>query len=158
MNKFSVSELPVTDTQKPVLYKIFFSDRYYLHKGKTLKESIDRFLDDIFRGMRGKSCPKSYSEVVSYCLKYPAMHKVSVEIVLNAEPDKILRKEATLYKSMKADPQSLNNTDEEPYKPEWMIKQSLGKRCDKDACIKAGVVNNKKQLFKFCPNCGRLNK
>lgn len=158
MNKFTITELPETKEDKPVLYRVYLSDKYYLHKSKTLKEGVDRFLDDVFRGIRGKSCPESYSEVVKYCLKYPAMHKVTVEVVLNAEPDKVLRKETVLYRTMRTDPRTLNRLDLEPYKPEWMIKQSLGKRCDKDACIKAGDVNKKKLSFKFCPNCGRLNK
>lgn len=158
MTKFTIGLFPETDTTKPVLYKVGFSDRYYLHKSKTLKEGVDRFLDDVFRGMRGKSCPESYSEVVKYCLKYPAIHKVSIEVVLNNEPDKILRKETALYKSMRLDPRSLNRLDIEPYKPEWMVKQTLGKRCDKDACMKSVTLNGRKQSFKFCPNCGRLNK
>lgn len=158
MTKFTLGALPPTDTTKPVLYKVGFSDKYYLHKSKTLKEGVERFLDDVFRGMRGKSCPESYSEVVKYCLKYPAIHKVSIEVILNSEPDKILRKEAALYKSMRLDQKSLNRLDLEPYKPEWMIKQALGKRCDNGACMKSGIIGTKKQLFKFCPNCGRLNK
>lgn len=158
MNKFTTNQLPETKEEKPVLYRVFFSNMYYLHKSKTLKDGLDRFLDDVFRGIRGMKYPESYSEVVKYCLKYPAMHKIMVEVVLNSEPDKVLRKETAMYKAMKNDPLTLNRLDIEPYKPEWMIKQSLGKRCDKDACIKAGTIGNKKQSFKFCPNCGRLNK
>lgn len=158
MNKFTTAPLPPVNDEKPVLYKVFFSNMYYLHKSKTLKEGVDRFLDDIFRGIRGKVSPESYSEVVKYCLKYPAIHRVSVELVLNADPDKILKKELAMRKSMKNDPCSLNRLDLEPYKPEWMIKQALQKRCDNDSCIKSGVVSGKKQSFRFCPNCGRLNK
>lgn len=158
MNKFTISNLPDTNEEKPVLYRVYFSNMYYLHKSKTLKEGLDRFLDDIFRGIRGMKYPEAYLNVVAHCLKYPAMHKVVVEVVLNADPDKILRKEASLYQAMKSDKLSLNNLKIEPYVPEWMIKQSLGKRCDKNACIKSGSINNRKQSFRFCPLCGRLNK
>ncbi len=156
MNKFIISELPETDAAKPVLYKVHFSNRYYIHKGKTLKDSLDRLLDDVFRGMRGKKCSELYSNIVAHCLKYPSMHKVSVEVLLNADPAKILRKETALYKSMKGDISSLNRLDLEPYKPEWMVKQSLQERCEQ--CIPNGIVDGKKRTFKFCPNCGRLNK
>ena len=159
MNKFSISELPKTDAEKPVLYKVYFSDRYYLHKGKVLSDSLNRFLDDVFRGARGKKYPDAYSEVVKHCIKYPSMYKVSVELVLNSEPDKLLKKETVLYKAMKNDDLSLNRLDIAPYKPEWMLKQSLGKRCDTEACITSGIITGKKKTsFQFCPRCGRLNK
>jgi hypothetical protein len=141
-----------------VLYKVTFgnSGKYYLHKGKKLDESVDRFLDDVYRGMRGKGCPDTYSKVVDFCKKYPAIHKVGIEIVSNAPPDTILKKEAALYKSMKKDEDSLNRLDIAPYKPEWMIREALQKRCEN--CLKSGVIGKKKTAFKFCPNCGRLNK
>jgi hypothetical protein len=157
MNKFFYSDYPVTDETKPVLFKVFFGNKYYyLHKGKKLKESTDRFLDDIYRGMRGKICPEYYSEVVKYCNKHPQVYKVTIEVVLNDEPDKILRKETALYKSMRKDPEALNRLDIEPYKPEWMLRDSYQKRCEN--CIKSGVIGSKKISFKFCPNCGRINK
>lgn len=157
MHKFKVT-LPdvVIDNSKPALYKVHFKDRYYLHKGKVFGESVERLLDDIFRGMRGKKVPDCYSNVVDHCNKYPSLYKVEVELVLNDSPDKILRKETVLYKAMKTDPASLNRLDIAPYKPEWMIKQSLQSRCEE--CITTGVINDKKTKFKFCPNCGRLNK
>jgi len=158
MNKFSIGELPETDNDKPVLYKVYFSDKYYLHKGKLLADSLTRFLDDVFRGIRGKKYPESYSEVVKHCLKYPSMYKVTVEVVFNGEPGKLLKKESALYKTMKTDANCLLLPQSEPYKPEWMLKQSLGQRCEKEACIKSGAIEGKKKLFKFCPNCGRLNK
>lgn len=156
MNKFIVTEYPETDESKPVLFRVFFAGKYFLHKGKKLQESVDRFLDDIYRGMRGKSCPESYSEVVKYCNKYPNIYKVTVDIVLNAEPDKIIKKEGTLYKSIGKDPDSLNRADIEPYKPEWMLRDAYQKRCEN--CIKSGLIEGKKTKFKFCPNCGRVNK
>lgn len=42
------------------------------------------------------------------------------------------------------------------YKPEWMLKATYQQRCD--SCITTGIVSKKKVIFKFCPNCGRLNK
>lgn len=158
MNKFSIESIPIADNSKPVLYKIYLGNRYYLHKGKTLQESAERFLEDVFRGMRGKSCPESYSNAVEYCNLHPQIYKAVLELVLNADPDKILRKETALYKSMKNDDESLNRLDIEPYKPEWMLKQAIGKRCDKEACIKSGIIEGKGKSFRFCPNCGRLNK
>ena len=150
------------DPEKPVLYKLYFGDKYFLHKGKKLDDSIERLLDDIFRGMRSGKGDKvfkvneAYSEVVAHCNRNPSLYKVVCEVVLNADPDKILRKEDSLYRQMKSDPQAFNITSIPPYKPEWMVKQSLQKRCEN--CITTGFINDKKAKFKFCPNCGRLNK
>lgn len=155
MNKFIVTEYPATDETKPVLYKVYFANRSYLHKGKKLRESVDRFLDDVDRGIRGMKYPDSYSEVVKYCQQYPQVHKVMVEVVLNAEPAKLLRKETAMYKAIKNDPETLNRLDIEPYKPEWMLKEVFQKRCD--PCLKTGVVSGKKIAFRFCPNCGHIN-
>lgn len=157
MNKFLITEIPVVeDETKPVLYKIWIGKRYYLHKGKALKDSAERFLDDVFRGMRSKSCPEAYTKVVEYCALHPQIYKASLDVVLNSDPAKVLRKEAIMYKAMKTDEESLNRLDLEPYKPEWMIRQSLQARCE--ICVKTGIVNGKTMAFKFCPNCGRLNK
>ena len=158
MNKFTITDLPEVNEEKPVLYKVYFGSNYYVHKGKKLKESLDRLLDDVFRGMRGKKSPKDYDKIVKLCLKYPAINKVSVQKLFNGDPLALLKKESTVLKFLYKDPLCLNDPETPPYKPEWMIKQTLGKRCDKDECIKSGMVNNKKQSFKFCPNCGRLNK
>lgn len=158
MNKFIITSIPDIDNEKPVLYKVFIGTKgaYYLHKGKKLKESVDRFLDDVYRGMRSKGCPEFYSKVVEYCNKFPAIHQVSVEVIYSGEPSAVLKKEAALYKTMKKDSLSLNRLDIEPYKPEWMLRDTFQKRCEN--CIKSGIVNAKKITFKFCPNCGRLNK
>ncbi len=78
MNKFSVIEYPeVKNDSNPVLYKVNFANRYYIHKGKKLRDSVDRFLDDVDRGMRGKSCPPDFAHVVEYCKKHPQVYKVS---------------------------------------------------------------------------------
>lgn len=160
MNKFIVSILPTKkpiNEDLPVLYKVNIGNgKYYLHKSKKLIEGAERLMDDVYRGMRSKGCPEAYSEVVKYCNQYPAIHKVSVELVLNAEPGKVLKMETKLYKSMLRDSNSLNRIDLEPYKPEWMIKQALQSRCEQ--CLPDGIVNGKKLKFRFCPNCGRLNK
>lgn len=157
MNKFTIVEIPeVRDETKPVLYKIHLGNRYYLHKGKTLVESAEKLLDDVFRGMRGKKCPEAYSKVVEYCKLHPQVYKAVLEVVFNGEPGTILKKETAFYNQKKPDELSLNRYDVEPYKPEWMIKQTLQKRCENP--ITGGVVNGKKIKFKFCPNCGRLNK
>lgn len=159
MNKFVIAEIlntEVIEVSHPVLYKIHIGTRYYLHKGKTLNESVDKLLDDVFRGMRGKKYPEQYKNLVEYCNKYPAIHKVVVELVFNGLPDKLLKMEAKLYKEMANDELTLNRLDIPPYKPEWMIKESMQSRCEN--CIKIGIASNKKMKFKFCPSCGRLNK
>lgn len=158
MNKFIITNIPDTDETNPVLYKLIFgnSGKYYLHKGKKLKESADRFLDDVYRGMRNKGCPDFYSRVVDYCNQYPQIHKVGIEIVYNGPPAHLLKKETALYKKFAKDDSCLNRADLEPYKPEWMIRDTLQKRCEN--CLKNGIVGGKKTVFKFCPNCGRLNK
>lgn len=164
MNKFIIAEMPnenELDLLQPVLYKIHIGTRYYLHKGKTLKESVDKLLDDVFRGMRGKKYPEQYSKLIEYCNKYPSVHKVVVELVFNGVPDKLLKMETKLYKEMANDDISLNRLDIEPYKPEWMIKETLQKRCTE--CLTHILYGekgkpSKKLVFKFCPNCGRLNK
>jgi len=157
MNKFIITSIQeVKDEENPVLYKVIVGKNYYVHKGKKLADSVNRFLDDVYRGMRGKKCPDNYSKVVEYCNLHPQIYKVSVEVISNGSPDTILKKEKSMYKSMKNDEYSLNRLDLEPYLPEWMLTQSLQKRCENP--IYEGIVNGKKIKFKFCPNCGRLNK
>lgn len=157
MNKFLITSTPeVKDETKPVLYKVIIGKNYYIHKGKILKDSANRFLDDVYRGIRDKGCPENYSKVVEYCKLHPQVYKVSIELISNSQPDILLKKETLLYKSMKNDEYSLNRLDLEPYKPEWMLKQALQKRCDNP--ILSGTIEGKVKQFKFCPNCGRLNK
>lgn len=156
MTKFIISNLPETNEEQPVLYDVLFAGRHYLHKGKKLKESADRFLEDVFRGMRGKSCPEQYQKVVEFCKKYPAIYQVQVSLILNDSAPKILKKEKAVLKERLKDVNSLNRADIEPYTPEWMLKQTLQERCENP--ITEGVVGGKKLKFKFCPNCGRLNK
>jgi hypothetical protein len=159
MNKFIIAEMPKEDEinqNNPVLYRIHIGTRYYLHKGKILKDSVNKLLDDIFRGIRGKIYDERYSLLVEYCAKYPAIHKVVVELISNDVPAKILKLESSMYKTMKTDELALNRLDIAPYKPEWMIKQSLQARCNE--CIGKGIINGKSAKFKFCPNCGRINK
>ena len=156
MNKFLVSEYPKTDETKPVLFKVFFAGKHYLHKGKKLRESVDRFLDDVDRGMRGKSCPPDYNNVIDYCKKHPQVYKVSIQVVLNDAPAKLLKMEDRLFKGFKNDPDTLNDKEKPAYRPEWMIREVSQQRCENDGCIKDGVIAQKKVNFKFCPNCGRL--
>lgn len=159
MNKFSITQYPeVKDDTKPVLYKVYFANRYYVHKGKKLRDSVDRFLDDVDRGMRGKSCPPDYIHVVEYCKKHPQVYKVAVEVLLNDVPAKILKLENKLFKGFKNDPDTLNDPEKPSYKPEWMIREARQERCGDGNCLKSGIIDKKKVLFKFCPNCGRLNK
>lgn len=169
MSKFQISEIktynkegdviPVNE-ELPVLYKVFVGSngKYYLHKGKVVRDSAKRLMDDVDRGMRGLKYPEQYAELVAYCKKFPAIYKVTAEVVLNAEADKILKKEKALFKVIKKDENNLNNHNPKfpPYTPEWMTKHSLQKRCENP--ITEGVVNGKKLKFRFCPNCGRLNK
>lgn len=156
MTKFIVSTYPESNEEMPVLFDIIFAGRYYLHKGKKLKESADRFLEDVFRGMRGKSCPEQYKNVVDFCKKYPAIYQVQINLVINDTAPNILRKEKSILKKRAKDENSLNRSDLEPYTPEWMLRQSLQERCENP--VTEGTVNGKKLKFKFCPNCGRLNK
>ena len=164
MNKFTIAERADTkeyDESLPVLYKIHIGNKFYLHKGKNLSESLNRLLDDVFRGIRGKQCPPEYLNFVSYCKKYPAVHRVMPEIVLNAPPAKILALEDKMWKQMKNDESCLNALDIAPYKPEWMLREVMQKRCNEDdgGCLHAlRGSDDKMHKFKFCPNCGRLNK
>jgi len=162
MNKFTIAEsskdqIEGLNNELPVLYKILIGNRYFLHKGKTLNESLKRFLDDVFRGIRGlKSCPKEYANVVAYCKKYPAINKVSVSVVLNDNPENVLKMEEAMYKVIADDPESLNDPEIKPYKPEWMLRDVVNERCEN--CLTVGIVDGKKTKFNFCPICGRVNK
>lgn len=165
MNKFTIAktlnEEKLKDETKPVLYKIHIGNKYYLHKGKVLRDSVEQFFDNVFRGMRGKSCNEAYSKVVEYCKKYPAIYSYTVDIVFNGDPDKLLKLEEKMYKSMAKDEDCINRLDIPPYKPEWMIKATYQARCTE--CVThilygAKGEKSKKMIFKFCPNCGRLNK
>jgi hypothetical protein len=157
VNKFIITSQPeVPNKENPVLYKVIIGKNYYVHKGKELMPSVEKFLDDVYRGIRDKKYPEQYSEVVKYCKAYPQIYQVSVELILNDTPDKILKKEAHLYKSMKNDTQSLNNLEIPQYKPEWMLRHVFQEKCA--VCPKNGIIDNKKVKFKFCPNCGRSIK
>lgn len=161
MNKFIISEMDgieKIDPSNPVLYYVFFGDKgkYYLHKSKTIKEGCDKFLDDVFRGIRGKNFPEMYSNVVDYCKKFPSLYKVSVKVEANLDPDKLLKYEAKLYKLMKNDSNSLNNLVVGQFKPEWMLRHALAEKCV--TCLKSGIIAGKKESFNFCPKCGRANK
>lgn len=156
MNKFTIAELPETNKDLPILYEIHIGSKYYLHKGKTLKESLDKVLDDVFRGIRDKNYSPAYSFFVKYCKTYPALHRVSVNVVLNDVPKKVLAMEDKRYKQMQSDECTLNNLEIKPYKPEWMLKEIFQERCA--TCIPDGIINGKKLKFKFCPNCGKSIK
>lgn len=157
MNKFTVAEMPVqAKPDEPVLYKLHIGSKYFLYKGKVLHESVNRLLDDVFRGIRGKACPESHSLLVEYCKRYPALHRVMIDVVLNDTPAKVLAAEEKEYKRMKNDECSLNRLDLEPYKPEWMVKAKFQEKCEK--CATSGTIDGKKTKFRFCPSCGRLNK
>lgn len=164
MNKFTIAKVlnaETIDTTKPVLYKIHMGTKYYLHKGKDLHDSAIQFLDNVFRGMRGKTSLPAYANVVAYCKQFPAIYSVVLEVVANKDPDKILALEDKMYKSMAKDSLTLNDLSIPPYKPEWMLKSTYQARCTE--CIThilygAKGEKMKKMVFKFCPNCGRLNK
>lgn len=157
MNKFTIVGMPVQEKEdNAILYKVHIGTKYYLHKGKVLKESVDKLLDDVFRGIRGLKCDDRYSRLVEYCNRYPAVNKVMVEVILNSDSSKILALEDKMYKSMKKDELSLNNLEIPPYKPEWMLRDKFSSKCDD--CIKKGVINGSIKKFNFCPVCGRANK
>ena len=157
MNKFLITSTPeVPDKESPVLFKILIGNKHYIHKGKEIKQSVDKFLDDVFRGLRDKVFPDAYIEFVKYCKAYPQMYQVAIQLILNDTPDKILKKEAQLLKEAKKDSNSLNNHDVAQLKPEWMLRHVFQEKCT--LCHKNGIIDNKKVKFKFCPNCGRSIK
>lgn len=162
MHKFAITYVDGCDKEldetKPVLYKVWFGNAYYLHKGKKLRESVNRLLEDVFRKMRSHvlQVDQQYVNIVAYCNKNTSLYKVSVELIMNDEAPKILKKEASLYKKMHSDPHTLNRMDIDPYTPEWMLRETLQARCEN--CLHNGVIAGKKTAFKFCPHCGRLNK
>lgn len=159
MPEYSKEELDKFNQQKPFLYKVYFGKNYILHKSKNYPDGLNRLLDDVYRGMRGKSHLEHNTNVIAHCNRYPGINKVAVEMILNDDPDKILKEEKRYYREMKLDPLSLNRFDIPPYQPEWMLKQISQERCgDGEKCITSGMVDRKKTKFKFCPKCGRLNK
>ncbi len=151
------------DKSLPILFKVIFkSGYYYLHKGKDLNESSERLLYDIFRGIvayqNGKQLKLSEDilRVVDYCIRYPQINSVRLEVVFNGEPEKLLSIEKKEYNKGKKDPLCLNNFEVYPYTPEWMLRHKYAKRCEK--CIKSGVVDDVKMKFIFCPKCGKSIK
>jgi len=159
MNKFIVSEYPeVKNPELPVLFKIYIGlkGKYFIHKGKKLKESVDSFLDNIDRFTRDKSCSEYFQKAGSYCKLNPGVNKASIEIVFNGVATSILSREKAMLDKTKKDPDCLNNHELPQLKPEWMLKEAFIKRCD--PCITDGTINGKKAKFRFCPNCGHMNK
>lgn len=142
----------------PVLYRLYFGHQghYLLWKGKKLNDSVESTLSDIFRGFRDKSHLPGVKKVVEFLKIHATIRRVAVEVVYNGKPELLLKKEEAVYKQMRKDKLSLNNFDIEIYKPEWMLKASAQQRCK--TCVLSGVINKKTTKFKFCPNCGRLNK
>jgi hypothetical protein len=160
----------VPDDTKPVLFQVEVGKYYYIHKGKNLKDSVNKMLDDVHREIKVKAdakvnpekydnrkdyCPQ-YSKLIEYFALHPQIYKVSVRLLLNAEPDKILKEEAKLYKAMKSDENSLNNLEIGQFKPEWMLRHTFKEKCNK--CHKNGIIEGKKIEFNFCPICGRSIK
>jgi len=143
------------DIDKPVLYKIIFNNGfYYLHKGKNLEQSYSKLLYDVFRAtIKDVTISDDYVNIVSYCKKYPQVNKVTIEVLLNAAPELILKKEKQLWSKAKKDSTCLNRSDKLPYTPEWMIRHKYLKRCEK--CVSNGIVDGIKERFVFCPRCGK---
>lgn len=154
MNKF-IYEVPKHDNEQPVLFKVFIGNKgkYFVHKGKQLAASVDRFLDDVFRGTRGMKYPKEYELVVDYCNLFPAINRASIEVLVNGEPGMVLKEEERLLRSILKDDLCLNHRSIPPYKPNWMLKDVYKDKCIK--CVISGTVEGKKLKFNFCPRCGR---
>jgi hypothetical protein len=161
MTKFLISSYPATDENKPVLYEVWFAGKSFMHKGKLLKESVDKFLDAVFRGMKKVKLGQEldtyllpYKEIIEYCNKYPAINTVHISIILNADAPKLLKKEKSLLKKRIKDENCLDTTDR--YTPEWMLKEQRQQRCIEHATV--GIIDGKKESFMFCPRCGALIK
>lgn len=160
----NAKSITVNDKEQPVLYKVTFnSGYYYIHKGKELEASCERFLYDVFRGTlppkEGKSAPiisEDYKNVIEYCKKYPQINAVTVQLLFNGNPTDLLKKEKKFYNEGKKDKLCLNNYDKYPYTPEWMIRHKHVDRCDK--CVSDGIISGKKTKFVFCPMCGKSIK
>lgn len=160
MTKFTVVDTIYGKAFKedlPVIYKIYFGSngKYYLHKGKRLDDSLKNFLYAVDRGIRGGKYAEEFHVVVNYLKLYPAIHKVTVEVVFNSEAENILAKEKSLLKSAYKDGDCMNDPKKPPYTPQWLEKITF--KCDDGKCIRDGVVAKKKQSFKFCPVCGNRN-
>lgn len=146
------------DEEKPVLYRINFGDtgKYYIHKGKLLVFSLNRFLEEVTRGTVGKFCSPHYKKASEYCALHPSVNKVSVELIYNGQPSAILSKEKSLLTKIKRDSSALHDHTLEQLRPEWMLKDIFQKRCTE--CIPFVITDGKKMKFRFCPNCGHLIK
>lgn len=146
----------VDGNTNPCLYKLWFAERYYIHKGKDLYSSVNRLLYDVFRKIvrPDVSISEYYEQIVWYCNKYPQINNVSIEVLGYYPPDKIIGVENALLKKAKGDNNCLNVKN--AYIPEWITKEVRKKRCE-SGCVKFGIVKNKKSKFAFCPECGRRN-
>lgn len=157
-HKFKLSDEleAVKNTEMPVLMRINIGTMFYITKGKRFKETVDFFLSDVDRGLRGLKNTPAVEKVVAYCKKFPQINKVSVDLLYNGQPQAVLTKEAALLKKNKSNPECLNDPNIPQYKPEWMQKDIFHKRCVE--CNHGGVLDGKKTVFRFCPNCGHINK
>lgn len=158
-HKFIINSVAEVQNQElPVLYKVSFNNGYYYyHKGKKLSESANRLLYDVFRAtLKDVKVSDDYVNMVAFCKRFPSVVKVSIEVVMNDTPEKILKKEKALFKQWVKDELCLNRIDKLPYTPEWMKRELFVSRCE--TCPKSGVINDKKVKFTFCPNCGKSIK
>jgi hypothetical protein len=160
MNKFKITEwknyeVKTFDTKQPALFKVYFGGKmYFLHKGKDFKVSVNRLLDDISRGILGGKFLPIHKEAVAFCKRNTGLYKVSVELLLNDTPDKVLQMEEELYKEMADDPLTLNNLAEPIYKPNWMLREVFKEKCS--SCMTSVTTIDKEYIeFNFCPICGR---
>lgn len=159
MNKYVIGNVEGEDivtSDNPTLYIVKFGRYNFIHKSKDFRKGLKSLLDDVFRGIRGKSSSEYNKNLIAYLLRYPAIYNANVDVVACGTPSAILKKEAQLLKVAKDDPMNLNNHDLPQFKPEWMLKEVYHKRCDK--CVRNGIIDGKKETFRFCPNCGHVNK
>lgn len=102
------------------VYKMYFGKKYFIWKGKALKQSVDNCAKEIDRSLRLGCKDNDIFEWVVEWIKKARVQMMEVEVVLaDNNPLELLKTEYTLLQAGEGDLLCLNLSFE-PYLPSWI--------------------------------------
>lgn len=106
-------------TDEPAVYKFYFGKKYFIWKGKSLKNSVEQNLADVYKLMWSPKIGHAFMPMVEYIRKYRvASCKVEV-LVQTSDPRVFLKSEQDILKDGQIDPACLNQVFESQI-PKWL--------------------------------------